>query len=518
MKRSVYLLFVIVINASLCAAPSQKANAATALYASSTGSDMAACTWDDPCSLQHATAIAESDAVIWATTGNYTVDSGNEVLFIDKGMTIIGGCNETFTQCKPNTIPATYLDGEDERRVITIKTASKSTTINLRNLTIAHGNATGINLGDCPVFGTSPTFPPMGCGGGIFAKTVGTLFIEDSHLTYNNASMAITDNGYGGAACISDTNFVYFDHNQVSHNTAGVNNLGLGGGLYITGIGVNSNLSDNSFSQNDCTMVNASSMGCHAMFYDNAFIHLTDNHFEAGNSQDALAIKGSALAFLENDQFFLTHNEFLGQKGSSVVFSTHEDTNYTSYIRRNTFWLNDTRDLVVVSGALPIEISNNFMGHSGPIGRQSPERAETTTAISLSSTFSAEIYFNTIAKIDQGISAITGTSIFVKNNIFAYLTGAGISSTGTKTIDRNLFYQFVGGFTGTNALIGTYNPQLADPNNGDFHLLPTSAAINMSLEGLSFTEDIDGEIRPIGISDLGADEYMLNRFMPLLFR
>ena len=91
-------------------------------------------------------------------------------------------------------------------------------------------------------------------------------------------------------------------------------------------------------------------------------------------------------------------------------------------------------------------------------------------------------------------------------------------STGTKIIDSILFYQFVGGLTGTNAIINTVNPQFVDETSGDFHLNPGSGAINQSIEDLSILVDINGDPRPIGVPDLGADEWSIKNYLSLIFR
>ena len=131
-----------------------------------------------------------------------------------------------------------------------------------------------------------------------------------------------------------------------------------------------------------------------------------------------------------------------------------------------------------------------------------------------------DIKFNTFAKLNRGVSASEVTTMTVKNNIFAYITAEAIFTSGTvgKTIDRNLFYGFVGGWTGTNALIGIYNPQLVDPAHGDFHLKSNSAAIDMAMETLNVNQDIDNQPRTFGASDLGADEYVSVTFVPFVIR
>jgi hypothetical protein len=47
-----------------------------------------------------------------------------------------------------------------------------------------------------------------------------------------------------------------------------------------------------------------------------------------------------------------------------------------------------------------------------------------------------------------------------------------------------------------------------DPDSGDYHIGPGSAAIDAGVDA-GVTTDIDGEARPFGAGyDLGADEWM----------
>jgi len=55
------------------------------------------------------------------------------------------------------------------------------------------------------------------------------------------------------------------------------------------------------------------------------------------------------------------------------------------------------------------------------------------------------------------------------------------------------------------------NPLFADPEIGDFHLLPGSPCINAGTSVGAPNDDIDGKIRPQGVGfDMGADEYVFN--------
>jgi hypothetical protein len=112
-----------------------------------------------------------------------------------------------------------------------------------------------------------------------------------------------------------------------------------------------------------------------------------------------------------------------------------------------------------------------------------------------------------------------GTHVTSKNNIFYVMSGqpffAVDDSYDSITSDHDLFYSAGNfsvpsgsGITVTNPL--ATNPQLADPGNGNFHLLSTSPAIDAGTSTVSgtVTEDYDGVARPQGGGyDIGAFEY-----------
>lgn len=74
----------------------------------------------------------------------------------------------------------------------------------------------------------------------------------------------------------------------------------------------------------------------------------------------------------------------------------------------------------------------------------------------------------------------------------------------TLNADHTLFWNNTSGISGTNYLDG--DPDFIDPPAGDYHIGPSSAAINQGIDA-GVTDDIDGGRRPIGSApDIGADE------------
>jgi len=71
--------------------------------------------------------------------------------------------------------------------------------------------------------------------------------------------------------------------------------------------------------------------------------------------------------------------------------------------------------------------------------------------------------------------------------------------------------------TGTVNLWG--DPAFVDPDGGDYHLGPASAAIDAGVDA-GVTTDIDGDARPIGSGyDIGADEAPIWKcYLPLVLK
>jgi len=61
-------------------------------------------------------------------------------------------------------------------------------------------------------------------------------------------------------------------------------------------------------------------------------------------------------------------------------------------------------------------------------------------------------------------------------------------------------------------------PAFVDPDDGNYHLLFGSAAVDAGVEA-GVAHDIDGDARPLGAApDLGADEVHQRVFLPLVLR
>ncbi len=124
---------------------------------------------------------------------------------------------------------------------------------------------------------------------------------------------------------------------------------------------------------------------------------------------------------------------------------------------------------------------------------------------------------NTLVGLDSGDQAVwvgDNVTAVLANNILAghsvgIVHSAPVSST--VTADHNLFWN------GSDPLLGIH-PVLADPLlDAAYHLTAASPARDAGTP-VDLTVDFDGDPRPIGGYDIGADEYALRVLLPLVVR
>jgi hypothetical protein len=145
---------------------------------------------------------------------------------------------------------------------------------------------------------------------------------------------------------------------------------------------------------------------------------------------------------------------------------------------------------------------------------------EPTLAPSLSSTAppgSFKLYFayNTFYSTDTSFAAFCGANgpagtnlTFIDNIFYAPSSMNAFSATSGCTADTNVVYPHASAANpGSNPI--TLDPKLVDAANGDFHLQPSSPAIDMAKPTANDPPvDIDGTTRPQGAAyDIGAYEY-----------
>ena len=118
-----------------------------------------------------------------------------------------------------------------------------------------------------------------------------------------------------------------------------------------------------------------------------------------------------------------------------------------------------------------------------------------------------------------GIAMLTNT-ILVSHNVGISLAVGG-KATLTATLWGTDTWANVLDWAGSGTILtGTLNfrgdPAFADPDGGDYHIGPGSAAIGKGVDA-GVATDIDGD-RRIGAPDIGADEFITFTYLPLTLR
>lgn len=502
----------------------QPASAVADHYASPDGSSTnPTCPLISPCTLQHAIDIASPGDTINVKSGTYTSEA-DQVILISKDLNVIGSCafDTGIAICNRDSQPST-LDGELQRRVISvIPKAGDRISVWLKYLDIVNGNAVNITSLE-------------GFGGGLYADDFSSLEVQeckfiDNYGVYIDSTVAAY-RGYGGAmALFTGDSHTLIYNNLFMNNTAINDGVGKGGAIYAQGSSHDQLISNNIFESNNCSPENGSgSQGC-AIYFIGDYFQVIDNNFRSNNDQGPdLNYDGASICLDYVSGSDVIGNSFNNENGRSVLMVDARDLTPADRILRNKFLDNHALNVIEYTGYFGTRIMNNWIGLKQTVSTRSEGRGGATyNGIYMykndDESGSASIYFNTFALLDYGIVTDSQISTTIQNNIFAEMTGKAIHGVDSTDIIRNLFHNVNPG----DSMGGTdpvwENPDLVDPEHGDFHIGINSGAINKGVYTYTFTEinDIDNQVRPFGISatpyDLGADEFMEQSFMPLIFK
>ena len=514
-------------------------------YAAAGSVGLADCTIGNECSVWDAVSYANNGDTIYLRYGPYVAQdiTDEEVLYIDKSLTIIGGCNADYSICELGyQYESSIFDGDPHHdpvwpftRVITIQGNAKyRPTVVLKNLHIARGDASFVNEETCINDGSSVT---VGCGGGIYADQLDSLTVENCSFYDNSGAVdpisVAPGAGYGGAIYLHDVSDIHIINNAFNSNQAYVSGRGYGGAISLVdnpgGVGM-VEIKGNQFLENDCGQSGTTTIdkGCGIYILNTPNAAVVLNEFTENNTPSTPQIlQGGAVYVYNSGGLHMLTNTFSGNYGSSVVevwndFATPDDA-----FERNKFWDNDAYYLLNYEGIYWVMIRNNFFGHNAPT-RSSQSRGGGQTGVRLvtsggpTDNTSAWIFFNTFAALDIGFSSDDMVLVESYYNIFAHIDATALVGGASTSVVHNLYWDnFLNGNTGSMPVYG--DPHLVNVNTGDFHIALPSAAVDMAPSGLGVpSEDIDMQARPFGMSttpyDLGADELKLDIFMPILFK
>jgi hypothetical protein len=499
----------------------RSASALTTNYFVKTTGSGGTCLQGAPCKLQTALSLANTGDTIYVASGTYT-GTGSAVVTVTKSITLAGGWNGAASGPIVRAA-ATYvskLDGQLKRRVIFLG-AAITTTID--GFVIERGNATGIGLANC--FGSGGA--PAGCGGGLYGRDTHAIIVNNT-ITNNYAALSSTfyySTAYGGGLYLYHSDRTIISGNLFISNTASVLNSGSGGAMYLYGPLTNGRVEHNQIISNSATISGSVGWGGGIAIGSTSGAPVFRFNVIKGN-QGGPDLQSQGAAFFswydydtngvtqitDNNMSSNSHAREAVQLGhSSARFDRNWVVNNSTL---NGILLNDGNGGSVV-------MTNNFIESKHGIvlvasGYNSANALTVTLVHNTLSSFGGQI----------GIFVGQGSSVTLRltNTIIANVTTA-ISNTAPSIASvralRTLFYsvttQASSGVVNGNPLTG--NPNFVNPLIGDYHLGPSSAAIDQA-SGHWVSDDIDRQARPIGpASDIGADEtrrYQL--FLPLALK
>lgn len=449
-----------------------------------------------PCrTVQHALDEANVDDEILVATGIHTgVQARNgmtQVVYISQTITLRGGYSDDFASWDPAIHPTT-LDAERKGRVVTIVGGGTGATLD--SFTITGGDATGVTA-NCPPAGSD------GCGGGIFVHGAHPIIVHN--VVTDNVAAVSTDNrsASGGGLCLYFATGTVISGNLVISNTASLGGRGTGGGMHLEYPYDVSVIANQVLSNTATTHSSRYGWGGGlAVGGSGSAATVQGNRIEGNRTNGGGTGQGAGIyQWLGSTGF--AGNRVARNTGSEAVFLGYSQS------------LVESNQVVDNSTPTGVRLMYNQATHGPTLINNVIARSGDSLAVSAAANgpLTATLLHNTLtgSGTGRGVHVESGyVTLFLTNTIVASHTW-GITNTvpasSSVVADHTLFWANAqDGIEGINPVFG--NPAFVDPAGGDYHLSPSSAAINAGVDAGVLT-DIDGDARPIGSApDIGADE------------
>lgn len=500
----------------------------TERYVTPVGSDAANDCADSsaPCrTVQHAVDQAASgDSVLVATgvyTGVHVRSCVTQVTYITRSLTVRGGYTTDWNASEPDVNP-TILDAEGQGRVLYI--SGPGITVTVEGLWITGGDATGVSA----------------TGGGIYVDQA-AVFLRDN-VVYSNTADA---NG-GGVSLAGCTALV--SHNAILSNTArALGSYQGGGGLYASGCDialadsvVSGNVSANrgggvylaggTFALTRNTIAGNRGIGREGggvhlrsgtgtlventlygnegdwgggVYADGGTITLTGNIL-VNNTTDVHSGGGIALLWSTatvNDNLIRANHS--NNRGGGVHMY-HSDVVLNGNLLLDNSVSGDGGGLFAMGGM--VTLNNNVIA-----GNQADDNGAGLT------NWGADLHLRqtTLARNEGSAIHVDSGAVFCTNTIvYSHAVGVHVEDgtiTMTATLWENNAVHTLGAVNETGSFTGT-----AAFDADGYHLTADSQAIDAGAYS-GVMDDIDGDPR-LSNPDLGADEYVLRGYLPLLMR
>jgi hypothetical protein len=437
-----------------------------------------------------------------------------ENIAITKTVTLEGGWTPTFSGRHTDPASVSTIDGMGAGRVISITEVSGSIAPRIDGFTVTGGDATGlegsgdyhydigggiygwyadVTVANCVISDNVASTTGIGWGGGL-GFYGGYVTLRDSVVAGNVASTA--SNGWGGGGCFR-FGTATVSGNTVAGNVGSTAGSGFGGGLWLAN--GNATLQGNAVRENTASI---------------AYIGYGGGMYIYGGTAN---LDGDVV---EGNRAVVTGNSGYGGGISANINAGLTANNVEIYDNTATFGggvhVKDSANAVLENNMV---VENRITGNGDGAGIC----CEGATV---------RLLHTTLARNSGGDGsglhvAYTSTVALTNTILVSHTVGITVTAGNTATLEGTLWGD--GAWANTtdwggagHIATGTVNvrgiPAFVDPDNGDYHIGPGSAAIDAGVDAGVLT-DIDGDARPIGpLPDIGADEAWRWVFLPLVLR
>jgi hypothetical protein len=370
-------------------------------------------------------------------------------------------------------------------------------------------------LRDNRIQGNTASTASNGYGGGVYLREMDAAEVGGNTLVDNTASTVVSGYGYGGGIG-AQFGAVTLHDNVVYNNTAHY-----GGGLWIVGhsaLPVQSTIRDCQIYSNTAADYGG---GIYAGYNDDLALADNDLHHNQGGLGGGAYLTSVAGGSLTGNRVRSNTADYgaglyLISSDGAMLAGNYIYDNRTAGLAGG-LWIYSSTGVRLANNMI---VANQVTGGGDGAGvhlynNSTAEFLHTTLASNLGgggqalyiSDNSAAALTNTlVAGNDVGIQLAAGCSAAME----ATLWGAGSWANGTDSVvDGTATFD-----PGTVVLSG--DPAFVDAAQGDTHIGPASDAREAGLV-TSVLIDFDGQAR-LGAPDIGADEYVLTAYLPLVMR
>jgi uncharacterized repeat protein (TIGR01451 family) len=519
--------------------------------------------------IQAAVDAAYDDDTIHIVQGTYTSTSPGQVVVInEKDLTLLGGWAPDFSERDPKTYTTT-IDGQDQR--MGLWSESNDIVLDGLNFINGNQTTGGVGVEEGSVTIANCTFfDNYGADAGAIL-IIGAACTLTNNIVSHNTSGPGAEGGPVTLECTGSVISNVISHNQGNTNGGGLyvlnfsagshlaiisntihnNSAQYGGGLSIRSVGAVTLTNNRIFSN---TAANGHGGGVYLENSDNVLIggnFITSNIVTGGYNGGGVYVNNSD-AILDGNSIFAN----VAGNGGGIYLDSSAATLVENTISANSVGDGGTGSGVVLNLSPAKLISNTITGNGeceGAVRVDNSDGARLSGNTITSNTGEGIFLVVSSATLDNNVIAghtatgvhMAGSNVRLRHNTIARNAGtaglyvgydipyySNVALTNTILVSHTVGIVVVAGTTATleatlwgtgtwandsdwtgagSITTGTVNlwktPAFVDPDAGDYHIAPGSAAIDSGVDA-GIAVDIDGDPRPISTGyDIGADEF-----------